>query len=93
MWAGRLEKKEGCFRALRAGEESMKKNAARWVVISMVHGEDRALEAEQMLTREGFMVRLHSVYGENETGEQLYEVMALSSEAKEARQMLLEKGY
>jgi class 3 adenylate cyclase len=67
----------------------MKKSAV-WVVIQMVHGEEKAREACDRLTGEGFMVRFRSLSGETE--EQVYEVLALSSEAREAREALLEWG-
>lgn len=70
----------------------MKKRAAVWVVISMIHSEEKAREAEKRLTGEGFMIQLHPVTGESDSGEQIYEVMALSSEAKEARSLLLDMG-
>lgn len=67
----------------------MKKSAV-WVVIQMVHGEAKAREACERLTGEGFMIRIRSLSGEAE--EQVYEVLALSSEAREARKALLEWG-
>lgn len=67
----------------------MKKSAV-WVVIQMVHGETKAREACERLTGEGFMIRIRSLSSEAE--EQVYEVLALSSEAWEARRALLEWG-
>ena len=70
----------------------MKKKAAVWVVISMAHSEERAREIEEKLTQEGFMIQLRAVTGESDPSEQLYEVLALSSEAQEARSLLLDMG-
>lgn len=67
----------------------MKKSAV-WVVIQMVHGERKARETREKLTGEGFMIQIRSLSGESE--EQVYEVLALSSEAREARKALLEWG-
>ena len=70
----------------------MKRRTAVWVVISMAHSEEKAHEIEEKLTREGFMIQLRTVAGEGDQGEQIYEVMALSSEAQEARSLLLDMG-
>ena len=67
----------------------MKKSAV-WVVIQMVHGEEKAREVCDRLTGEGFMIRTRPASGEAD--EQVYEVLALSSEAREAREALLEWG-
>ncbi len=67
----------------------MKKSAV-WVVIQMVHGETRAQQLAQRLTQEGFMIQLRAVSGEAEETD--YEVLALSSEAREARNTLLQWG-
>lgn len=56
----------------------------------MIHGEARAREACDRLAGEGFMVQLRAVSGEAD--ETVYEVLALSSEAREARSLLLEWG-
>ncbi len=67
-----------------------KKTAALWVVIQMAHSEERARVIQEKLTQEGFMVNIRPVSGE--AGAQVYEILALSSEAREARSLLTELG-
>ncbi len=66
-------------------------NSTQWIVIHMVHGEETAARAEQMLRQEGFMVLVRPVSGG--AGEALMEICALPSEAKEARSVLIQHGY
>jgi|GEM_PF-801160 len=69
---------------------AMKKKTAFWVVIQMAHSEERAREIEEKLTQEGFMVEVRPVSGD--VGGQVYEILSLSSEAREARAVLAELG-
>ncbi len=62
-----------------------------WVVIHMAHSEHRAADAQALLTREGFMVRVRPV-AKTLAGEHCYELMAIKAEAKEAREVLQENG-
>ena len=71
----------------------MGKTKAMWVVISMAHSESRAKAAYELLTREGFMVKTRVVAKTLSSGEACYELLALTSEAKEARDLLQESGY
>ena len=68
----------------------MMKREARWVVIHMAHSEEKAREIRDRLTQEGFMVEFRPVSGD--VGGQVYEILALSSEAREARSLLSELG-
>ena len=62
-----------------------------WVVIHMAHSEQRALDAQTLLTREGFMVRIRPV-AKTLAGDHCFELMAIKAEAKEAREVLQENG-
>ncbi|MBO4297761.1 MAG: glutamate decarboxylase [Clostridia bacterium] len=64
------------------------KKTAFWVVIHIAHSEEKALEIREKLTQEGFMVDIRAVSGD--AGAQVYEILALSSEAREARSMMAE---
>ena len=68
----------------------MKKRTALWVVIQMAHSEEKAREIQERLTQEGFMVDIRPVSGD--VGGQVFEILALSSEAREARSLLAELG-
>ena len=70
----------------------MQKNESLWVVIHMAHSQERADQALELLTREGFMVKVRPV-NRALGAEACYEVLALNSEAKEARDLLHEMGF
>jgi hypothetical protein len=74
------------------GGVRVKNVEAMWVVIHMAHSEPRAQDAEALLTREGFMVRIIPV-ARTVSGERCFEVQTLKAEAKEAREVLAESGY
>jgi hypothetical protein len=57
----------------------------------MAHSERRAEDAQALLTREGFMVRIRPV-AKTLAGECCFELMAIKTEAKEAREVLQENG-
>ena len=68
----------------------MNRKTPLWVVIQMAHSEERARAIEEKLTQEGFMVNIRPVSSENDA--QVFEILALSSEAREARALLAELG-
>ncbi|MEF9894313.1 MAG: hypothetical protein RSJ41_07130 [Clostridia bacterium] len=71
----------------------MKKLEPVWVIIHMAHTQQRADQAVELLTREGFMVKARPVARALSSGDTCYEVIALSSEAKEARDILRDAGW
>lgn len=62
-----------------------------WVVIYMANGEKEAKHIEALLANEGFLVKLQPVLAQSET--QLFHVLVISSEMREARKVLNESGY
>ena len=64
----------------------MEKPKARWIVISVAHSAEEAQAASDLLTREGFLVRVSAEPADSDV--QLYEIRCLSSEAIEARSLL-----
>lgn len=70
----------------------VKKDEAGWIVIHMAHSATRAEELAHLLAREGFMVKTRVVAGVLSAGDHVIEVLALPSEAKEARDFLMETG-
>lgn len=71
----------------------MKADDSKWVVIQMARSADQAEQLKRMLTEEGFMARVRPVARQLASGDNYHEVMALSSEAQEARDFLMEKGF
>lgn len=70
----------------------MKNKHADWIVIHMAHSRARAEEIQKRLTEEGFWIQLRPLSGDSEAEEQLVEVLALPSEAREARNALVSLG-
>jgi hypothetical protein len=69
----------------------MKKAEGMWVVIHMAHSERKAQDAQALLTREGFMVRVKPV-ARALAGERCFELQTIKAEAREAREVLQENG-
>lgn len=69
----------------------MTRGQPNWVVISIAHGSDPAERSRQTLEREGFAFQLKPV-AHTSSGEPITEVMVLSCEAREARDVLRESG-
>lgn len=70
----------------------MKARAGVWLVVYMTQ-DLRALEAaERMLTDEGFLVRRRELH-RAVSGAGAYELRVLASEAQEARQLIMERGF
>lgn len=63
----------------------MKRRTTDWIVIHMAHSRDAAEQIEQRLTDEGCWVRLRAVGSD----EQLFEILALPSEARQAQQIIM----
>ncbi len=69
-----------------------KRKEAGWVVIHMAHTQQRAEQIERLLDGEGFLIRVRPV-ARALSGDSCFEVLSLSSEAKEARDLLQERGF
>ncbi len=65
----------------------------KWVVIYIVHGEAGAEAARALMDREGFLCRIEPIAKGASGGEACYEVLALPTEAQEARDTLQENGF
>ena len=69
----------------------MKRKSTGWIVIHMAHGRAKAEEIEQRLTQEGYWVRSQAL----KTGsadDQLFEILALPSEARAAQRLIMRMG-
>ena len=63
-----------------------------WLVVYMTHSLPALEAAEQMLASEGFLVRRRELH-RSVSGAGAYELRVLESEAQEARQLIMEKGF
>lgn len=59
----------------------------------MAHSADAADSAKELLESEGFMVKLRPLAHSVSPTESCFEIMVLKSEAEEARDLLMERGY
>ena len=71
---------------MRTGAEGL------WRVVYMTHRLELLEAAERMLTDEGFLVRRRALHRAVTNGG-AYELRVLESEAAEARQLIMEKGF
>ena len=69
-----------------------KDSGGSWLVIYMTHSLLTLESAERMLTEEGFLVRRRTLQ-RAVSGGGAYELCVLESEAQEARQLIVEKGF
>ena len=63
-----------------------------WLVVYMTHSLPALEAAERMLQDEGFLVRRRDL-NRSVSGAGTYELCVLESEAPEARQLIMEKGF
>ncbi|MDO4357094.1 MAG: hypothetical protein Q4E13_11355 [Clostridia bacterium] len=71
----------------------MKTAARPWITIHMAHTAELASSAKELLESEGFLVNLRPLAHSVSQGENCFEIMVLKSEAAEARELLLERGF
>lgn len=71
----------------------MKTGPKPWITIHMAHTAELANSAKELLESEGFLVNLRPLAHNIAQGESCYEIMVLKSEATEARELLLERGF
>jgi len=64
-----------------------------WIVIHMAKSLRLAKSVHEMLTSEGFLVRIRPIYRTLSEDDNYYELRVPESEAEEARQVLLDHGY
>ncbi len=68
----------------------MKRKSTDWIVIHMAHSRAKAEEIEQRLTQEGCWVRIRPLGSESDG--QLFEILTLPSEAREAQLLIMRMG-
>lgn len=73
--------------------ETMKQNIKPWITIQVMHSPEQADAAREILESEGFLVNVHALAHSVSQAENCFEIMVLKSEASEARELLMERGY
>ena len=64
-----------------------------WIVIHITKSKDAAKEVENALASEGILVKIKGVYKQKNENDNYYEILVLESEAEEAKEILVEKGF
>lgn len=64
-----------------------------WIVVHMVQSRQKAQTVKEALEGEGFLVKLNPVYKNTPEQDNFYELMLPASEAEEARQVMMERGW
>lgn len=78
---------------MRNGVNTVKTGVKPWITIHVAHTSEQADSARQLLEDEGFLVNVRPLAHNVAQGDSCYEIMVLKSEASEARELLLERGF
>lgn len=71
----------------------MKQSVKPWLTIQVLHSAEQADAARDLLEQEGFLVNVRPLAHSVSQGENCFEIMVLKSEAAEAREVLMERGF
>ena len=63
-----------------------------WIVVTLAKSKEAAEKIKAALSAEGILVKLKPLYKNAPEEENYYEVHVLESEAKEASEIILERG-
>ena len=63
-----------------------------WIVVTLAKSKEAAEKIKAALSAEGILVKLKPLYKNAAEEENYYEVHVLESEAKEASEIIMEKG-
>ena len=64
-----------------------------WTVVYMAQSKDIATALEQILTKEGILVKLRPISKSHDSNDNYYEVLVPEAEGEEAHSVIIEKGY
>ena len=71
----------------------MKQSVKPWITIQVMHSAEQADDARDILESEGFLVNVRPLAHSVSQSENCFEIMVLKSEAAEAREVLMERGF
>ena len=71
----------------------MKQSVKPWLTIQVLHSAEQVDAARDLLEQEGFLVNVRPLAHSVSQGENCFEIMVLKSEASEARDLLMERGF
>ncbi|HOA96523.1 hypothetical protein [Acetivibrio saccincola] len=64
-----------------------------WTVVYMAQSKEVADNMQDLLSKEGILVKLRPINKNRETSDDYYEVLVPESEVEEAHSVIIEKGY
>ncbi|MCX7843516.1 MAG: hypothetical protein N2489_10690 [Clostridia bacterium] len=64
-----------------------------WTVVYMAQSKDIATKLQDLLTKEGILVKLRPVSKNHENNDNYFEVLVPESEVEEAHSVIIEKGF
>lgn len=64
-----------------------------WVVVYMAQGKEMSEKIGDLLTKEGFLIKIKPIYKNVAPEENYYRIMVPKSEASEAQKVLRENKY
>lgn len=64
-----------------------------WTVVYMAQSKEVANTMQDLLSKEGILVKLRPINKNRETSDDYYEVLVPESEVEEAHSVIIEKGY
>jgi hypothetical protein len=75
-------------------ENSPKRGVFRmWTVVYMAQSKEIATALQELLTKEGILVKLRPISKNHENNDNYYEVLVPEAEVEEAHSVIIEKGY
>ena len=64
-----------------------------WTVVYMAQSKEIATKLEELLTKEGILVKLRPISKNHDTTDNYYEVLVPEAEVEEAHSVIIEKGF
>ncbi|MDD3839896.1 MAG: hypothetical protein PHP06_04910 [Clostridia bacterium] len=64
-----------------------------WTVIYMAHNKNDADSLRDILTKEGFLVKLKPVYKNVDERRNCYQILVPQTESEEAQEVIMKAGY
>ncbi|MCM8900716.1 hypothetical protein KVG29_05670 [Caldicoprobacter algeriensis] len=64
-----------------------------WVVVYMAQGKEMSEKIGDLLTKEGFLIKIKPIYKNVAPENNYYKIMVPKSEASEAHKVLMENKY
>lgn len=64
-----------------------------WTVVYMAQSKDIAANLQDLLSKEGILVKLRPISKNHENNDNYYEVLVPEAEIEEAHSVIIEKGF